>query len=469
MRFQTLTATLALLVATTACSPGDADTAPTADAPPVHASTVLIEGAHVFDGQDDLGVVSLLVEAGRITRIIGPGQVTDALAQDVTRVDYSGRYIIPGLVSDHAHVGNSHGTEHGDRFYTREHVVRNLRQFQAYGVTTVTALGLNGPQFPTIAAEVNADSALGAQLYGAGTGVGAPDGAPPVGGMGLENDVVARPDTPEAARAAVQAQAAAGIDLLKLWVDDLGGSAPQMAPAVYRAAIEEAHRHGVRVAAHIHDAAPAADLVDAGVDIIAHGIRDRAADPALIQAMVDAGTWYVPTININEANYYYAEHPERLDTPFLRNALQPALLARFNDPQWRQDTLDSDGTARDRAAVAMNLRNLQAMHEAGVRIGFGTDAGAMPQRVIGYAEHRELELMTEAGLDPHEALTIATREAAALLALDDRGLLQAGRRADFIVLAANPLEDIRNTRGIVAVWQGGTQVAGAIETFRAQE
>lgn len=459
-----------IMAAVAACGPRpDTDAAPAAAepaAPPASGATV-IEGARVFDGERDLGQVLLVVENGVIARILPADEAGD-LPPDAERIDHSGRHIVPGLVSNHSHVGNTDGTEHGDRFYTRDHVLRNLRQFQAYGVTTVTALGLNGEPFYGVRDDTARDPALGAQLFGSGPGIGAPGGAPPAGGMGLENDPVPRPEDAEQARQAVREQVERGIDLIKLWVDDLGGSAPQMSAEVYRAAIEEAHLHGARVAAHIHDLEPATDLVHSGVDVIAHGVRDRAVDEDLVSAMAGAGTWYVPTVNINEANYYYAENPERLDDPFLRNALQPAVHAQFSDEDWRREHLAQDSVAEDRAAVDTNLRNLATLRDAGVRIGFGTDSGAMPQRVIGYAEHRELELMTRAGFTPQQAIATATRDAADLLGLDDRGLLAEGRRADFVVLEADPLEDIRNTRGILEVWQAGRRVSGPVADYRAE-
>src|SRR5690606_23269825 len=136
--------------------------------------TVVIEGARVFDGERDLGEVTLVLEDGRLVAIVPAGAPVEA-PEDAQRVDYSGHFIIPGLISAHSHVGNSAGTEHGDRFYTREHVLRNLRQFQAYGVTTVTSLGLNGEAFFELREAVNANPTLGAQLYGAGAGVGVTD------------------------------------------------------------------------------------------------------------------------------------------------------------------------------------------------------------------------------------------------------------------------------------------------------
>ncbi|MBD9369133.1 amidohydrolase family protein [Xanthomonas sp. XNM01] len=427
-----------------------------------HATTIAIEGARVFDGREDLGQVTMLLRDGVIQAIGAAGTIE--IPADAVRHSYAGCHLVPGLVSDHSHVGNTSGTEHGDRFYTQEVVLRDLRQFQAYGITTVTALGMNGPDFYAIRARVSDAPRLGAQLLGAGPGIGAPQGAPPAAIMGLEQDPMPRPATAEAARAAVRSQAEAGVDLIKLWVDDLGGRFPPMTPEVYRAAIDEAHRHELKVAAHIHDLEPARDLVTHGLDIIAHGVRDRPVDAAFIAAMKRHGTWYVPTVNIDEANYLYAEHPGWLQDPFVANALPPAMRARIADPGWRREQLGKADAPR--RAVATNLANLKALHEAGVRIGFGTDSGAMPQRVIGVAEHRELELMIQAGFTPRQALRTATADAAALLGLDDRGVLAAGRRADFVVLSADPLADIRNTRSIEAVWQAGQQVAGPVAGYQ---
>ncbi len=420
------------------------------------ADTVVLENTRVFDGRQDLGIVDVVVKDGRIAHI---GTADHAQWRDARRIDYTGKHLLPGLVSNHSHVGNTEGLDHGDRFYTRDIVVRDLRQFQRYGVTTVTSLGMNGDAFTAIRAEVRHDPALGAQLYGAGAGIGAVAGAPPAKIMGLANDPVARPATPGEARAAVRAQKAAGVDVIKLWVDDLGGRFPMMAPEIYRAAIDEAHRVDLRVAAHIHDHAQAADLVDAGVDIIAHGIRDEAISPTLLKAMKDKGTWYIPTVSIDEANYLYAENPAWLETPFLRNALPAPVATRWQDPQWQAQQLAGAGVPAARKAVDTNLRNLRTLHDGGVGIGFGTDSGAMPQRVIGFAEHRELELLTMAGFTPAQALTVATSEAARLQGLDDRGHIAVGKRADLLVLDADPLQDILNTRRIHAVWQAGRQVS----------
>lgn len=426
---------------------------------PAAAEPILFENARVFDGQRDRGITPVLIDGARIVHI---GTPLPAAATGARRVDYTGKTLLPALVSNHAHVGNTQGLEHGDRFYTRDNVVRDLRQFQRYGITTVTALGMNGADFFALRTEANADPRLGAQLYGAGGGIGAPDGAPPADSMGLRHDPVARPRTAEQARAAVATQHADGVDLIKLWVDDLGGKRPMMTPEVYRAAIAEAHARGLTVAAHIHDLDQARDLVDARVDILAHGIRDRAVDPMLARKMRDQGTWYIPTVAIDEANYWYAEHPQALQQPFLRQALHRDVLARWSQPEWQRAQLAGSGIPAAREAVATNLDNVRRLHAAGVKLGFGTDAGAMPHRVIGVAEHRELQLLVQAGLSPAQALQVATSQAADLLGLADRGRIAAGKRADLLVLDADPLTDIANTQRIGAVWQAGQEVAGPI-------
>ncbi|GAB3053272.1 amidohydrolase family protein [Stenotrophomonas tumulicola] len=426
---------------------------------PAAAEPVLLENARVFDGTRDLGITPVLIDGARIVHV---GNPLPAAATGARRIDYHGKTLLPGLVSDHAHVGNTDGLEHGDRYYTRDNVVRDLRQFQRYGVTTVTALGMNGHDFFAIRREVNADPKLGAQLYGAGGGIGAVDGAPPAAAMGLQRDAVARPRNAEEARAAVASQQADGVDLIKLWVDNLGGKVPMMPAEIYRAAIAEAHARGLKVAAHIRDLDQARDLVDARVDIIAHGIRDRAVDPMLVRKMREQGTGYIATVNIDEANYWYAENPQQLQTPFLRAALPSTVRERWEQPQWQSQQLAGAGIPGARKAVEMNLENLRRVYAGGVKLGFGTDSGAMPQRVIGFAEHRELKLLTEAGLSPARALQVATADAADLLGLADRGRIATGKRADLLVLDADPLADIENSRSIRVVWQAGQEVAGPI-------
>lgn len=412
--------------------------------------TIAIHAARLFDGEQMIDDARLVFQDGRVIAA-GPAASTPA-PPDAQVMDLSDQIIVPGLIAAHSHVGMVSGVEQGGRFYTREIVARDLAQFQRFGVVAVNALGLNAPLFHDLRKEFRGPDHGGADLYGAGPGVGVEGGAPPRS-MNPLPEQAARPLTARDARAAVARMAASGVDMIKVWVDDLNGSVPKMAPEVYAAAIDAAHRHGLVVAAHIHDLEDAKGVAAAGVDIIAHGVRDRPVDQELIDALLANGIWYVPTININEAEFIYAENPQWLDDPMFRMALNPDLEARLRDPEWRAEALA--GAERPRRQAAMNVENLRRLHKAGVRVAMGTDSGAAPLRIPGFAEHLEMERMVDAGMTPLEALRAATLGGADMMKLTDRGRLRAGARADFVVLDADPETDIRNTRSIKAVWRDG--------------
>lgn len=433
-----------------------------------HGATV-IRGARVIDGTGapPMNDVTLVIDGGRIT-LMGPG-LRAKMPADTTVVDYTGKTIMPGIVSDHSHVGQVDGVKSGEpALYNRTNIERQLKQWRAYGVTTITSLGVNDPAvFYPLRAELHAGKAEGADLFGADHGIGVPNGAPPAKMMKVGPNQLDRPETPEQARAAVDAAAARGTDLIKIWLDDFNGSLPvKMKPAIWRAVIDEAHAKHLRVAAHVYYLDDARQLVDAGVDILAHGVRDKPVDTGFIDAMKAHGTWYIATLDLNEAAYIYARQPAWMEKPFFTHAVQPALAKQFADSAWR-DRVQNDGSTRtNEGALHTNLKNLKTLYDAGVKIGFGTDSGAMPLRIPGFAEHRELALMVDAGLTPVQAIQIATQRAAQLLNLDDRGVLANGKRADFVVLDGDPSENIEATTTIRAVWQRGREVSGPVGGFR---
>ncbi len=417
-------------------------------------SVTAIDVGRLFDGRQVFDTMRILVKDDKIDKIGAQSDIE--IPVGAQKLSYPNSTVIPGLIASHSHVGMVSGIDHGGQFYTRDTVERDLKQFQRYGVLTVNALGLNRPLFYDLRQASRAGMMQGADLYGAGPGVGAVDGAPPAAAMRAEPDQASRPKTAEDARAAVREMKDQGIDMVKVWVDSLGGKAPKMPPEIFTAAIAEAHAQGLSAAAHIHDLEDAKAVVRAGVDVVGHGVRDADVDEEFIALMLEHDVWYVPTINIDEAEYIYAEHPEWLDSPFLRNALSPALNARIKDQAWREKAI-ANSTSR-RSAVSYNLHNLKRLHDAGVKISFGTDSGATPLRIPGFAEHRELELMVEAGLTPTEALTVATANSAAMMGLTDRGTLAPGMRADFIILKSDPTKDIRATREIIEIWHKGVTV-----------
>jgi imidazolonepropionase-like amidohydrolase len=435
------------------------------------SGVTVIEHVRLIDGLEGPPVenASLVIRNGVIVAA-GAGVQAPAGAK---LIDMTGRTVMPGLISDHSHVGLVDGTSVAPDHYNRDNILRQLRQYEAYGVTTVTALGLNRASlFDPLRREMHAGKTAGADLFGVDEGIGAAvdEGAPPHDLLPVGDDQLYRPATAAAARLDVDIMAAQGSDLVKLWVDDLRNNTakpgrPKIMPEVYKAVIEEAHAKGLRVAAHIYDLDDAKHMLAAGVDIIAHGVRDKPVDAAFITAMRDRGVWYIPTLGLDESSYLFAEHPEMLADPVFAASLQPALRAQFADAAWRDKTLASPSVVGAKRAVALNEQNLKTLHDAGVRIGFGTDSGAAPTRIPGWAEHRELQLMVEAGLTPAQAVHIATDRAAALLHRDDRGVLTAGRRADFLVLDGDPSRDIGAIDKIEAVWRGGVAADGALSSF----
>jgi imidazolonepropionase-like amidohydrolase len=424
------------------------------------AATVVFQHARVIDGSGarPLDDVTLVVTDGRIgTMRTG---VMLKMPAGTTVVDARGKTILPGLISDHSHLGITDGTNSQPKNYNRENIQRELRQWQRYGVTTVNSLGLNQPLFYELQRETHAGTLAGADIFGADRGIGVADGAPP---MDVAEDQVYRPATPEEARRDVDEMAARKPDFIKVWVDDFHHSVPRkMPPAMYLAVIDEAHGKGLRVAAHVYYLKDAKQLVSDGADVIAHGVRDAPVDDAFIALLRQKGAWYIPTLGLDESFYAYAERSAWTQTTFVSAGEQPALAAQFADPAWQAKALEPKALAMNKASLKTNQANLKRLYDAGVHIGFGTDSGATPLRIPGVAEHRELKLIVDAGLTPLQAIALATGNAARLLKLDDRGTIAPGKRADLLIVDGDPSVDIAVIDRIDSVWQNGIKVAGPL-------
>jgi imidazolonepropionase-like amidohydrolase len=231
-----------------------------------------------------------------------------------------------------------------------------------------------------------------------------------------------------------------------------------MSPEMYKAVIEEAHKKRLRVAAHEYALEDAKRLVADGVDVLAHSVRDQVVDDAFVQSMKRQGVWYVPTFIVDESFFIYAGRPEFMKSAFFQQAAGPKLMAKFDAPGYAEKVNQDPQTAQHRKDFEIGQQNLKRLFDAGVHVGFGTDSGALPGRIPGFAEHHELELMVKAGLTPMQAITAATGENAKLLHAFDRGTIAVGKRADLVVLDADPLIDIRNTQKISAVYHEGRVV-----------
>jgi imidazolonepropionase-like amidohydrolase len=415
-------------------------------------------------GRAPLEDATVMIEGNRILAVEPAGSTVPASAKVV---DLHGDTVMPGLINAHGHLaligadGQNSATS-----YTEENVLAELRQYESYGVTAMLSLGLNRDLLYSIRGQQRQGKLDGATVFTADRGIGVPDAAPP---LPAAPDQLYRPASVEEARAAVDAMAKRHADIVKIWVDSLGGTKPSMSPDIYRAVIAEAHKHHLRVAAHVYYLADAKSLVNDGVDVLAHSVRDKPVDQELIAAMKRRGVWYIPTLTVDESFFVYAGHPGFMQLDFFKDALLPPILSTLTSDAFSQKVDHDPKTAQHKADFAMDQQNLKTLYEAGVQIGFGTDSGAMPIRIPGFSEHRELEDMVQAGLTPMQAIVCATGNNAALLHIEaTRGTLRPGKRADLIVLAANPLDDITNTRSIVTIFHDGRTVTPRVPVVMAK-
>ena len=429
-RYATVAPAAAALAAAAACGGAPEPVEPT---PGLTAFT----GARLIVG--DGGAIesgTIVVRDGVIEAVGASGEV--AAPEDAATVDLTGRTVTPGLVNAHGHVNNVRGLEADPSFYTEEHVASQLALYARYGVTTVASLGGDGPEGVAVR-DREGPGLTHARLRVAG----------PV--------IVA--DTPEQAAERVNAAADMNVDFIKIRVDDNLGATEKMTPEVYRAVIDTAHERGLKLTAHLYYLDDAKELLQAGADFVAHSVRDLDVDQELIDLLTDRGVCVCPTLMREVSTYVYEERPEWFDDPFFLRDADPQVIAALEAPERQERVRNSSSAQTYKAQLPTAMRNVKALHDAGVRIAMGTDTGPAA-RFQGYFEHGELALMVEAGLTPMQAIVASTRDAAACLGLEGVGTLEAGNFADFVVYTANPAEDIGNSHTIESVWIAGNQVPG---------
>ncbi len=423
------------------------------------SQTIVLSHVRLIDGTGAAPKenVFITIRGGKIVDISNANSKAPAGARVI---DYSGKTVMPGLINAHGHLALVCGTENSATCYTRENVIAELRQYERYGVTSMLSLGVNRDLIYQVRAEQRAGKLDGATVYSADRGIGVPDGAPP---LPHAPDQLYQPSTPAEARADVDAMASRHADFVKIWVDNLHGTKPSMDPAVYRAVIDEAHHDKLRVAAHIYYLADAKAVVADGVNVLAHSVRDQLVDQELLSAMKQRGVYYIPTLTVEASSFTFVEHPEWKNDPFLQKAVSPELLNLLTGPEAEQKMEHDPNVAGKKRDFATDEKNLKLVYGAGVKVGFGTDSGAIPSRVPGFAEHHELEMMVQSGLTPMQAIMCATKTNAELLGIENTtGTLTVGKQADLIVLNGNPLDDIRNTQKIVAIYHAGREVQPAV-------
>ena len=383
--------------------------------PALEATDVAVfEGARVLVGDGSvIDNAVFIVDDDRIVEIGRSGELE--LPAGAERVDLAGRTVMPAIIDTHVHLREP-----------RDELVEDLQRKAYYGVGAVLSLGRG---VSDVAFQLRDEIVPNAARYRTvGRGITAPEPG--------RTEVPYWISTEEEARTAVRELAPQNVDMVKIWVDDRNGQFEKLSPELYGAVIDEAHQQGLRVTAHVYTLEDAKGLLRAGLDAFAHGIRDMDVDDEVVGL--------------------FRERPHVVLVPNLPGTGVAADLAWLSGtiPPDRLQGMQERSVDRPAAQEAFGIqaRNLARLSAEGVTIAFGTDGGA------GWSPHAEMEDMVRAGMSPADVLVAATGNSAALLAMDDVGTLEAGKSADFVVLEANPLDDITNTRRIVDVYLRGTAV-----------
>jgi imidazolonepropionase-like amidohydrolase len=383
---------------------------------PARAQTgvTAFEGARLIvgDGGAPIENATLVVDGARI---IQAGRAADVqVPAGAARVSLAGKTVMPMLVDTHAHLSP-----------TREALTRDLKRRAYYGVSAALSLGTDNYDVLDLRGQAIPGAA---RFLSAGRGITMPE----PGRITVPHWIT----TEAEGRKAVQELAERKVDIVKVWVDTRDGKYKKLTPEFYAAIIDEAHKHGLRVTAHIFDLEDAKGLIRAGLDAFAHGVRDRDIDDELV-AMFKQRPSLILTPNLPDRGV-------KVDLSWLRAGMPAADVDKL-------ETANTD-RPREQAFYAIQARNLAKLNAAGVRITLGTD-GNKP-----WGAHEEMLDMVVAGMTPAQVIVASTRNSAEFLRLADTGTLQAGKSADFIVLDANPLDDIANTRRISAVYLRGAAV-----------
>jgi len=380
--------------------------------PPAQPSTAY-EGARLIVGDGRVIENATLVVVG--TKIAQAGSAADVrVPSGAVRVNLAGKTVMPMIIDTHVHLAR-----------TREGLIRDLRLRAYFGVSAALSMGTD----PYELLDIRGQTIPGAARFlSAGRGITMPEPGRTTAPYWITTEAEGRK--------AVEDLAAHKVDMVKIWVDSRGGKFKKVTPEIYGAIIDEAHKRGLRVSAHIFDLEDAKGLIRAGVDALAHGIRDQDIDDELVAMFKQRpGLILIPNL------------PERgvmVDLAWLQAGLPANELAKLEAVNYDRPTAQ--------VFYGIQARNLARLNAAGVRITLGTDGNR------AWGPHDEMLDMVVAGMTPMQVIVAATRSSAEFLRLADAGTLEPGKSADFIVLDANPLDNITNTRRISAVILRGAAV-----------
>ena len=404
------------------------------------------------DGSEPNEDAIFVTNAGKITQIGNVGAFTppggSARIPLNERTGTAKATVIPGLINLEAYPGLTNGPTFTAQNYNRDNFTADLKRYEYYGVFAVASGGANVGDLQYEIRDEQRQGTDGALYFTPGQGITARGGYPANALEGVALEVASADE----GRKAVTDLVAKKVDFIKIFVN----GTPKLSPAVYTAVIDEAKKNNLKVVADAPALADAKALVDAGVNGLVNSVTEGAVDDALIASMKEKNVFLAPALTALEAKFIYADQPKWLSEQFLSEAYVVQLLGYLRDPVTvnrfrRERTLPQLRTQFNTAK-----QNLKRLADGGVKIALGTGSG-LSATFPGFFEHRELELMVDAGLTPADAIKTST-VSAEFLGLADWGTLAEGKIGNFLVLTDNPLTDITKTRTAQQVYRDGAQV-----------
>jgi len=445
----TIPSSLILFVAACAAPPASQRSA----AP---GSATVFEGALLITGDEAPPIENsaFVVQDGKFTSVGRRGKVQ--APEGAARVDLTGKTVMPGIIEAHAHLGYWKDLKPSAEHFTRGNLLSDLQRFAYHGVVAVLSMGADRREIAwPFRDELRANPRPDAAMYLSAGGFAMPQGGP----FAPLREAVRVVTNEEDARKEIQELVTRKADLIKVWQDSRRELMPRPLIAFL---IAEAHRNNLRVVAHTHALSDFKHLLQSGIDAFAHPTWRQTEVEPVDDELIALFTTH-PNVSVmpgfwTARNEIYGARPYWVDDPLLAETFTQAEIKALENPR-------TPGDAPQKWASGPVPRSMRRLKAAGVLFTLGTDMGGglsvehdPTPGYLGWSTHVEMESMVKAGLTPGEVITAATRNSARTLGLDQLGTVTSGNSADFLVLDANPLENIANTRRLSRVYMRGVEV-----------
>jgi len=411
----------------------------------------------------------LLIKEGYVVEIV---QTEAELPPEAEQRQLKGKTIIPALIDAHAHLGYQSVDSWGAQNYNDANLRDNLSQYAYYGFSTVFSAGSDPVALiDELRATIDVESlSLATPLAAYGV---APKGFGPNNTFLSEirsveaeqgTKILFGLDQPSDIQTLIKAVEPKRGAIIKIWVDDRAGTQPKLAQPLYTELVDQAIKNGIKVVAHQQDSDDTARLAKAGVTGFLHGRFEDEIGEELSLSLAESNTFVIPNLGLSLLrNMTIAEDPLLIETlpAATLSRLESRIFPTTDNTMTASNSYDSIQGQLDQLISNLDpsiRRSFGSAIARGVPIILGTDAGALPDHFFGYSGHKELEIFVALGMSPEQAIEAATYKAASQLGLNDRGLLEKGRRADFLLLNSSPLINIRATQDIHAVFLLGKEL-----------